>query len=393
MVGIGETYLPAFALSVGLGEIAAGVLSTLPLVSGAFLQLLTPKGLQRVGSHKSWVVLTVAFQALAFVPLIFFAIGQATKPDFWLLFLVLSLYWGAGFSAGPSWNYWMGNLVPSEISEAYFARRARFVQTGILIGLVIGGVALHNRVTILSFSSVFAGLFTVALICRLASSWILSRQMYRQEWNVPGQLLGLRDSWKIFWANPIKRNFFLLLFPFLSAVHISGPFVTPYFLAQLRLDYGAYMIAIATLMTGKILALRWIESRQQRWGGLRIFWVGLLAVSPGPMLWFLSTNYTWVLALQFVSGVAWAFFEVGLALIFFKDLGSQEKVPILTVYNLINATAVIVGTGIGALLLSIWGEELASYLWIFFVGGLFRVILSRPLLQQTRRWQELISAK
>ena len=30
MVGVGETYLPAFVLAVGLGEVAAGLVTTVP---------------------------------------------------------------------------------------------------------------------------------------------------------------------------------------------------------------------------------------------------------------------------------------------------------------------------------------------------------------------------
>src|SRR6202011_3259909 len=37
MVGIGETYLPAFVLAMGMGEIAAGLISSIPLLVGAVL--------------------------------------------------------------------------------------------------------------------------------------------------------------------------------------------------------------------------------------------------------------------------------------------------------------------------------------------------------------------
>src|SRR5690606_14891013 len=84
MVGVGESYLPAYVLSIGMNELFAGILASLPLVSGAFLQLFTPKGLQKVGSHKSWVVGTATIQALTFLPLIYFSDHGA--PDFWTLF-------------------------------------------------------------------------------------------------------------------------------------------------------------------------------------------------------------------------------------------------------------------------------------------------------------------
>src|SRR5687768_14059639 len=42
MVGIGETYFAAFALALGTGKTFAGLVATLPMLAGAFLQLATP---------------------------------------------------------------------------------------------------------------------------------------------------------------------------------------------------------------------------------------------------------------------------------------------------------------------------------------------------------------
>lgn len=387
MVGIGETYLPAFALSVGLGEAAAGILTSLPLICGALLQLLTPKALQRIGSHKIWVVLAVAGQSLAFLPLIYFSWSEA-NPNFWILLIILTLYWGAGFSATPAWTYWMGHLVPEDISQRYFSNRAWVSQLGILLGLVTGGVALHQDIHLPGFPSVFAGLFFLAFLCRLGSSVSLSRKIFRPEWVLPEpQSLGVRASWRIFWEDPVKRNFFLILFPYMGSVYLSAPFVTPYFLAQLKMDYGQYMLAIAALLCGKMTSLWFLSRARTPRRGLQWLILGVSTVSPLPALWALSGNYFYVLALQFVSGMAWSGIEVGLSLIFFKDLSPKEKVPVLTVYNLLNASAIILGTLIGGTILKLSGESLTGYYIVFVVGTLARVILSRPLIRQARLWQ------
>lgn len=42
MIGCGETYLPAFALALGLGETSAGLVASLPLLAGGIMQLLSP---------------------------------------------------------------------------------------------------------------------------------------------------------------------------------------------------------------------------------------------------------------------------------------------------------------------------------------------------------------
>lgn len=377
MIGAGETYLPAYSLSIGMGGIFAGILASMPIVSGAFLQLITPRGLQRVQSHKHWVVASSLLQALTFIPLIYFSATRA--PDFWTLFFVLTLYWGSGFSSGLGWNYWMGRLVHVEEGHRFFSKRARISQFGTLIGLVGGGVALHNKVEIAPFSSMFTVIFIFAGACRLVSSFLLSSQYFDPQWTHEQPRLGLRDSWKVFWSNTSKRRFFFFLAPFQAAVFVSSPFVTPYFLAQIKLDYGTYMTAIGLLFVGKILALMLIERFRGQSSGLNLLMFGAGAIVPLPMFWLVSKHAYFIFGMQLLNGLAWAFVEVGLSLIFFSDIKQEEKVPVLTVYNLLNSLAIIIGTLLGAKILMVFGENTSTYYAVFVLGSLARALGFIPL--------------
>lgn len=369
VIGAGETYLPAYCLSIGMGEVFAGVLASLPLVSGAFLQLITPRGLQRVHSHKHWVVASSALQALTFIPLVYFSATHA--PNFWMLFFILTLYWGSGFSSGLAWNYWMGRLVHVEEGHRFFAKRARVSQLGILVGLVGGGMALHYKVELGPFTSVFSLLFLFSCGCRLMSSFILSSQYFDPAWQKEKKL-GFRESWQVFWSNTSKRKFFFYLVPFQAAVFVSSPFVTPYMLAQVKMDYAHYMIAVALLFVGKAMALLAIERFRGNTSGFSLFMFGAAAIVPLPALWAVSTNASFIFLLQLLSGFGWAFVEVGLALIFFKDLKHEEKIPVLTVYNLLNSIAIIIGTYVGGKVLWLLGEKISSYQLVFVLGALTR---------------------
>lgn len=376
MIGIGETYLPAYVLSIGMSEVFAGYIASLPIVSGAILQLITPRGLQRVQSHKTWVVSFSFLQALCFVPLVYFSASRA--PDFWILFFILTLYWGSGFSAGLAWNYWMGRLVNLEEGTQFFSKRARITQGGVLTGLLIGGVALQYNVSIGPFSSVFTLLFLGAGLARLCSSFIISNQYFAPEW-VSQTSLGLRASWKTFWNNTEKRKFFFYLIPFQAAVFVSSPFVTPFLIAQVKLPYGQYMMAIALLFIGKAAAMFAIEKWRREFSGTSLFVMGAALLVPFPFLWAFATTAWASYLIQFGSGFAWAFVEVGLALIFFKDIRHEEKVPILTVYNLLNSVAIIGGTFVGGKILWLLGERFGSYQQLFMFAGLLRLLSLAPL--------------
>ena len=99
MVGIGETYLPAFVLAAGMGEVAAGFDHHAALVAGALLQLASPAAIRRLGSNRRWVVCCALIQALAFVPLV--AAAWFDWEAGRVAFLMASVYWAAGMATGP----------------------------------------------------------------------------------------------------------------------------------------------------------------------------------------------------------------------------------------------------------------------------------------------------
>ena len=70
MVGLGETFLPAFVLAVGLGEITAGLVASVPLLAGGLMQMISPMAIRRLASYKRWVLICAFVQAVSFVPMI-----------------------------------------------------------------------------------------------------------------------------------------------------------------------------------------------------------------------------------------------------------------------------------------------------------------------------------
>jgi hypothetical protein len=160
MVGLGEAYVPAFALALGHGATAAGLLATLPLLAGACFQLVTPEAVRRLHSYRRWVVACARFQALCFVPLALAALWS-WGPLAWLL-AVASIYWGFSMATGPAWNAWATSLVPARLRVRYFARRSRSAQAALLIALLCSGAVLETGRRHQLELSAFAALFALA---------------------------------------------------------------------------------------------------------------------------------------------------------------------------------------------------------------------------------------
>ncbi len=366
MVGVGETYLPAYALSAGMSEWLTGLFAAVPLMSGAVIQLISPWLLMRVGSVQKWVVGSAFVQALAFVPLVYFC-WRPTENLFWIFFFA-SIYWGAGFASGPSWNFWMGRIVPEAKVSHFFSQRHRIMQIGILLGLAGGGMMLHHEVKFEPFTSVFAILFVCAFLCRSLSAGFLALKQEKPPMVTKPQWQDLFSFWKV----PAYRGFFGFLFCFYVAIYISSPFVTPFFLEKLQLSYEQYMFALAALLLAKIAILPFGASMMRRFGVKGVFFLGAIGMSPLPALWALNNQLWFVLGLQAVSGMFWGLFEVTLSVTFFNHIKPNQKILVLTAYNFFNSLAIVTGSLIGGQILKYFNASFLSYDLIFVLGSTLR---------------------
>lgn len=378
MVGCGETYLPAFALALGLSQVSSGLVATLPLLAGSMLQLASPWGMRKLGSYRRWIVLCAVLQAAVFVPLIVLALDRRFPAE--LVFVAASVYWGAGLATGPAWNTWIGTLVPVAIRARFFAWRTRLVQGGTLLGFVVGGIALQFGASHGMPLVAFAALFMLAGTCRFISSWSLSRQT---EPVVPGdgdRHVSLRE-----FASRIGRRadgkFLLYLMSIQAAVQLSGPYFTPFLLKQLNVSYVAYMSLVASAFAAKMLSLPYLGRLAQHYGPRRLLLWGSIGILPLSAGWLVSDAYWYLMALQIVGGVAWAAYELSWFLLFFEMLPKEERTSVLTTFNFGHSLASVAGSLAGGAVLWLCGEQKEIYLAIFGASALLRLsvfVLLRP---------------
>jgi hypothetical protein len=347
MVGFGETYASAFALALGHGEVAAGLASTAPLVTGAALQLLTPAGVARLGSHRRWVVACAWAQVAAFAPLIIGAL--AGRLSLGVLFPTLALYWAAGFSAGSAWNSWMVGLVPARLRAPFFARRSRLSQVTLSVSLLGGGALLHVLAGRGAALWGFGLLFGLAALSRAASARFLARQSD----TVPDPAIDGQSPSVLFQTlacGPSGRLFAYLL-ALQLAVNVASPFFTPYMLRELQLPYGAFVGLTATSFVSRIAVMPLLGRIAQRYGARRLLTIAGTAVIPLSVLWLVSEQLPYLFCLQLLAGAAWGAHELAVLLLLFETLEGPSRLQLLALYNLANAVAMLGGALIGGALL------------------------------------------
>jgi len=370
MVGIGETYLPAFALAAGLGEVAAGLVATLPLVAGAVLQLVSPAAVRWLKSHKWWVVLCASCQAVAFLPL---ALGAYTdQVGCWLVFGMAAIYWGAGLATGPAWNTWAGTLVPDNLRTCFFARRTRFSQFGTLAGFAAGGLTLQFSKGWTAPCAPFALLFMTAAVARFVSASFLARQSEPCPPNDEHRRVGLRELF----GGPggrVDGPLLIYLLAVQAAAQFAGPYFTPFMLKQVRFSYLEYVLLIAASFAAKAVALPALGRLARRIGARQLLWIGGVGIVPVSAMWLVSNTFGYLLFVQVVAGLAWAAYELAMFLLFFEAIPDKERTSVLTIYNVGNALATACGALLGGSVLWLAGERPEIYLTLFGVSSLARL--------------------
>lgn len=372
MVGVGESYLPAFALALGHGDVTSGLLATVPMLAGALLQLASPAAVGVLGSHRRWIVLCVGLQALCFVPLVVAAL--VAQMDLVLLFLVASLYWGLGMSTVPAWTTWASSLVPKRLRPGFFANRARAAQLALVLALVGGGLVLQLGKGRDAEFEAYAVIFGLALCARGVSMAFLSSQREPRSLAVGDTSIS---------PAVIRRHvrtgghgrLLLFLLTFQMGVSVASPFFTPYMLAELDLSYLEFTVLIAATFVARVLTLPALGRYVRRVGTKRVLREAGIAIATLPVQWLISDHFAWLFALQLFSGAAWGAFELASLLSFFERIPPHGQTSVLTLYNLANASAIVTGSAVGGAILHGFGDGPEGFAAIFVVSTLVRTAM------------------
>jgi MFS family permease len=172
MIGIGETYFSAFALSLHATTQQIGVLASVPAMLASFVQLVSAWLGKRTGHRKLLVLAGASVQALALVPI---ALLPLLFPDVAVPLLIASValyYCGAHFGA-PLWGSLMGDIVAPQRRGRFFAQRTRIVSLVTFLALVAGGIVLHLMDTVGHVEQAFLLLFGTAMLARFVSIYHL----------------------------------------------------------------------------------------------------------------------------------------------------------------------------------------------------------------------------
>jgi MFS family permease len=367
MVGVAESYLGAFAVELGHGPRQLALLSTLPLLAGASVQLFSPLFCALLGSRKRLALMGALGQTASLAAL--FAIATSQTRSVTPLLAAQLGFWISGGAMAPAWNAWMANLTLHTHRPRYFARRSALNQLALLLAFGSAGYALHHAGARVLHCYVL--LFSVAFMARLASVAALVAQVDLE----PPRRLRIaeariaertRSAWH---ASDFQVAAYLGTLAF--GTHLAAPFFTPYMLRELELDYKSFALLSATSILAKALTFPVCHTLAERVGLERLLRAAGLGVALTPLLWACSVNFGVLLFAHVLGGVVWAAVEYASYQLLLDSSPPDLTAEFFSLANCLTGIAQVSSAFLGGLILS---RQVASYSSLFLLSSACRAL-------------------
>ncbi len=344
MSGFADPYAVPFAMALGAGTLAVGVLRSLPSLVSSFLQVYTERLVARLGSCKRSLLLTVFVQAVS----LFFAAAAVFLPDaaaFALLLGAVVVYTAAGNMSAPPWSVLMGEYIPPSRRGGFFGFRYQvvgllFFAASFIASKVLGLAGPGAR---WGFFALFAGAGAFRLL-----SWYFITGMYepRTRFHMPrGAGVDFLSSLD-FRRGRVPALFFSVLL-LLFSTYLVAPYFSVYSLKELRCDYTRYMVlmSIGPLMT-YLLMRRWGQAADG-YGSVKVLRAAFLLIPTVPLFWALSRNFYYLAAVEAYSGVIWGAYLIGMNNFIYENVPPHARAGYGAFFSFTNGVAQFGGALLG----------------------------------------------
>ena len=362
LTGSSESYFAAFAIFLKATAPQVALLASLPPLIAAFFQVFAVFLGQHTGVRKQIVVFGAVVQLLALgviaaVPALF----GSSSFSYLLGFVVL--YFVGPNLGSPLWGSLMGALVPEASRGRFFATRTRLSSVASFSALLAAGLILQAFDYLEMTYYGFIAIFSIGVIARLVSTWHLSK-LYDppHDYAIDGDVVSLFQ--RSFFTG---ERFFLRFTTFNAfmqgAVAISGPMLAVYLLRVLDYSYIQLTINTAASVLVQFLVL-------SRWGRLSdLFGNRIILQLTGftipllPVLWILSSNFYYLLAVQALSGLVWSGFSLSASNTVYDLTSRSKRAGLMATHGVLGAIFVFVGASLGGWLAVSLPAEITVFSW------------------------------
>ena len=381
--GFGESYVTAFAVAINSSNTMISLLTAIPNLIGPISQAFTPKMMEKYG-RKGLVISGVFLQACMWLAIALIAFlfmnGFAYSPE--ILILFYTIYAILGNFMSPAWTSWMGDIIPKNKGE-YWAKRSVICGTVGIVTTLAAGIfldAFKNVNLMLSF----AAIFVIAFFGRSVSSYLFTKH-YEPKLKLPK---GYYFSFMDFVKRMLKRNnnfgkYTAFIAMGIFAGNIAWPFIPVYMLRELHFDYTTFIIVTLTESLATILTFGFWGKYVDRQGdlmALRIAGVGMCLI---PILWAISSNVYYLIAVQVFRGIIGAAFSIATTNYLFDAVTPQRRSLCSAYSAILTGIGVFFGAILGGVLLS-FSFGINAFVFVFLAAGIVRLFITIIMLPSVK---------
>ena len=398
MGGISDSYLPAYAVTLGASNRQIGLLTSLANLFGPLFQLSSLKMLRKGASRKKLVLIAVLLHALILIPILAIPFFFPEKYRVAILIALFSLYAIFANFPGPAWASWMGDLVPSKVRGEYFGRRNRIAGVVTIITTLLAGLVL-NYFTKDKVFLAFALIFFAAAFFRLISLYYLSLK-YEPKFVLNGGEKFSLIKFARRMRNDNFAKFVLFVTLMMLATSIAGPFFTPHALRDLKWNFITYTLMLFLIPgISSFLAMVYWGKNIDRFGSVAVLRFTTPLVCLLPLPWILAKgNIFIILLIQIIAGAVWAGFNLAVFTFINDSSTQQQRALFFTYFNIINGAGIFIGANLGGFL-SDYRIPILPNIFVysvftaFLISSILRTMIAAYFLPQIKEVKAVESGK
>ncbi len=388
MDGLGNAYISPYAIAMNASNSQIGLLSALPNLIAPLAQLGTIKAMEKIDSRRKIVITAVVLQAMMWLPILlipFFFLKYGAG----LLIILYSLLAIFASFVVPVWTSWMGDLVPEHERGKYFGKRSKITGIVALAVTFLGGLYLDlfKNINGKTVFYGFATIFLISFIARLATVYYFKKQ-YEPRFKF--------DRKKFFsfvdFVEHMGQNNFGRFVLYVSLTHlvayIAAPYFVVYMLKDLGFSYTTFTIISISSSLATLFSMPYWGKFGDKYGTIKLLRICGMLLFLVPLLWIFSTNIAYLFAVELISGIVWAGYNLA-AGNFIYDSVTREKRAICVAYsNILRGIGIFIGSLIGAYLVThLPITFMNKILFVFLISAGLRIIVALmflPLLHEVR---------
>jgi len=385
MDGMTASFLTPFAVALNASVNLIAALTYVPQLAGAFIQLFAARIVETIKDRRKIIVASSLINAILWIPLLL--IPYATPSQKYLLVLYVAIMTVASQLSNPVWNSLMGDILPKYERGRFFGLRNKVIGATSFFAALAAGFILNTFSKLNPFIG-FSILFGAAFIARLFSAAFRSMMS-----NPPADI---EHAEKFSLLDFVKRmdktnygHFVIYTAFFKFAVYIASPFFAVYMLRDLQFTYLQFTMIIAAELVASFIAMgiwgRLIDEK----GTKSVLYVSGILTPLIPLLWLFSTNFYYLLAVELISGLSWAGFNLSSSNFIFDAVKPENRVRCIAYYKFFESIAMFAGALLGGFLIGkipAW-IFLSSIPFVFLISGVLRLVISLvylPTLKEVR---------